>query len=124
MEVFRVEEKVDVPMMNFDHNTGVLEIRGRSFPEDTVEIYRPVLEWVDEYILAAPEKTIMKFSMDYFNSSTYKAVLNLLLKLEILSETGKNVVVEWYYKERDVDMKEAGEEFSELVEIPFRYISR
>jgi len=33
----------------------------------------------------------------------------------------KKVRVEWFYHERDIDMKEVGEEFEGLVDIPFSF---
>jgi hypothetical protein len=32
---------------------------------------------------------------------------------------GHEVVVQWYYQEDDEDMQEAGDEYSEIVDIPF-----
>lgn len=34
-----------------------------------------------------------------------------------------NVKVQWHFLEEDEDMEEAGQEFSELVEIPFEFIA-
>ena len=33
----------------------------------------------------------------------------------------KGMKVEWYFHDEDEDMEEAGQEFSELVEIPFEF---
>ncbi|MBL4653001.1 MAG: DUF1987 domain-containing protein [Flavobacteriales bacterium] len=124
MEKYFEEGEVDVPSFDFNPRLGIFSIKGRSFPEDTVGVYLPVLEWIDSYLSTPVEETILRFELDYFNSSTYKAFLNILLKLEKLLNQNKKIKVEWYYHTRDVDMKEAGEEFAELVDIPFFFISK
>ena len=118
------EGGVDVPEIEMDPQAGLFQIKGRSFPEDTVGVYMPVIEWIDNYLQSALENTKLTFELDYFNSSTYKAFLNILLKLEKLQEQGKSVSVLWRFNERDVDMKEAGEEFAELVDIPFSFVAK
>ena len=124
MEKFVQEGGVDVPEIEMDPQAGLFQIKGRSFPEDTVGVYMPVIEWIDNYLQSALENTKLTFELDYFNSSTYKAFLNILLKLEKLQEQGKSVSVLWRFNERDVDMKEAGEEFAELVDIPFSFVAK
>ena len=121
MENYFKEGGADVPMFDFNSKSGNMIIRGRSFPEDTVGVYLPVLDWIDLYLAIPADLTALQFDLDYFNSSTYKAFLNILLKLEKLMGSDKKVKVEWLYHERDIDMKEAGEEFEELVDIPFSF---
>jgi hypothetical protein len=43
--------------------------------------------------------------------------------LDVLSalEEVKSIKVSWYFHDDDEDMEEAGQEFSELVEIPFEF---
>jgi hypothetical protein len=43
--------------------------------------------------------------------------------LDVLSalEEIKGIKVSWYFHDDDEDMEEAGQEFSELVEIPFEF---
>ncbi|MBL4625418.1 MAG: DUF1987 domain-containing protein [Flavobacteriales bacterium] len=124
MERYFEEGGIDIPLFDFNPQSGNLLIKGRSFPEDTVSTYLPVLEWIDNYLPVAAMETKLQFELDYFNSSTYKAFLNILLRLEKLIDANKKVKVEWYYHERDIDMKEAGEEFAELVDIPFSIVSK
>lgn len=124
METLHISSTVDSPEINFDPNIGVFVIEGKSYPEDTIELYMPVVDWLDEYIENPLPKTTMKFKLDYFNSSSYKALLNILLRLERVKSNTNQVIIEWYYYPKDRDMKEAGEEFSELVDVPFSFTER
>ena len=44
------------------------------------------------------------------------------MRLEEMKNEGKDVSVEWHFGEDDEDMKEAGEEYSEIVEVPFKFV--
>ncbi len=50
-------------------------------------------------------------------------ILDILLKLEEMHEAGKDVLIRWHYPEDDEDMEEAGEEYSDIVDVPFEQIS-
>jgi len=43
--------------------------------------------------------------------------------MEQMNETGHKVLVRWHYLKDDEDMKDAGEEYSGMVEVPFELIS-
>lgn len=60
--------------------------------------------------------------MTYFNTASSKIILDILMRLETLHENGKNITIEWHYEEDDEDMQEAGEEYADIVEVPFTFI--
>lgn len=117
MEVLNLEGTADTPKITLDKGNGIFEISGRSLPEDSVEFYRPVLEWIEKYGKEANPETNFCFKLEYFNTSSSKLILDVLSALEEI----KGMKIEWCYSEDDEDMEEAGKEFSELVEIPFSY---
>ena len=121
MELINIKGTYDTPAVILDAVNNVFEISGRSYPEDTAEFYIPILEWVDSYVKNPNKKTAFSFKLDYFNSSSYKPFLDILLRLGEIKKKGFDVEVEWHYKEGDLDIKEAGEEFSEIVDVPFSY---
>ena len=62
--------------------------------------------------------------MTYFNTASSKIILDILMRLENLHNDGKTkVTVEWHHDEDDEDMQEAGEEYSEIVEVPFKFVA-
>lgn len=117
MEIIKLEGTEDTPEITLDADNGIFEISGRSLPEDTAEFYQPVLDWLDEYGESPKETTNFVFKLEYFNTASSKLILDVLSKLEEIE--GVNVI--WYFHEDDEDMEEAGEEFSELVEVPFTF---
>jgi hypothetical protein len=117
MEIINLEGTEDTPKILLDKGNGIFEISGRSLPEDSAEFYQPILDWIAAYGEDANPETLFTFKLEYFNTASSKLILDVLSALEDID----GVTIDWYFHEDDEDMEEAGEEFSELVEIPFEF---
>ena len=53
------------PSVKFSAN-GHLELRGRSIPENSLDFYKPLLEWVDSYVKNAQAETVVHVQLEYF----------------------------------------------------------
>jgi len=115
MEVLHLEGTEKTPRIILDKSQGVFEISGRSLPDYASGFYKPVIRWFHEYASSPNPATEVIFKLEYFNTATSKLVLDLLSALEKVN----NIQVHWYFNDEDEDMEEAGEDFSELVKIPF-----
>jgi len=49
--------------------------------------------------------------------------MDILMMLEEMHEDGHEVLAKWHYPSDDEDMEEAGQEYAEIVEIPFEHIA-
>jgi hypothetical protein len=123
METIKINSTEDTPKVILDADNEIFEISGMSMPEDVNMFYEPVLNWLEEYMKNPNKETEFIFKLTYFNTASSKLILDILYKLEEIFENGYSVRVSWYYAEDDEDMKESGEEYAELVEIPFDLIS-
>ncbi len=125
MQAIRIEGTDDTPkvILDIESDEPKMEISGRSLPEDVVAFYDPILEWLDEYSESPLEKTVLDIKLEYFNTASSKLILDILLKLEDLAEDDHDVLVRWFYPDDDEDMEEAGEEYEDIVEVPFERIS-
>ncbi len=112
------------PRVDFDGQTGRLHIHGVSMPESVLVFYRPILQWVRSYVEHPADRTLVRLDLPYFNTASSKLLLELLSILEDLYLGGAQVEVEWVYREDDLDMEEAGEDFSLLLELPFRMVEK
>ena len=122
MEVIKIVGTDDTPSVTLDVANEIFEISGRSLPEDVASFYEPILEWLDGYSEEAIEKTVFNFKLVYFNTASSKMLLDILLKLEEMYESGKEVLIKWHFPDDDEDMEEAGEEYADIVEVPFEQI--
>ena len=122
MEALQLEATNLTPSIYFDADSGTLEMKGRSIPENSLEFYQPVYEWLDQYLEAPQDKTVVHVQFDYFNTSSSKCILDILKRIDKLDGKGKDVLIKWYYDESDEDMMEAGEDYSDLLDAPFEII--
>ncbi|WP_421920057.1 DUF1987 domain-containing protein [Marinifilum sp.] len=114
-----IEGSPKTPSINLDGSNGAFLIEGRSIPENSLDFYKPVMEWLDSYINAPQEETDVTIKLEYFNTSSSKCILDVFKKLESIYKRGKKVVINWHYEIDDEDMLEAGEDYQSIVKIPF-----
>ncbi len=123
MKKIKYEESGYLPGIILDRDIKKMEISGRACPEDPVEFYQPVFDWLNEYMKDPDEKTVFEFKMSYYNTSSSKIIMMIMQRLEELADEGNDVLIKWYFLEDDEDMEEAGEDYSEMVDIEFEMIS-
>ncbi|MBZ0207130.1 MAG: DUF1987 domain-containing protein [Flavobacteriales bacterium] len=110
------------PTVHFDSGTGLLELRGRSIPENSIEFYKPLIDWIDNYARDPKPSTQLRVQLEYFNTSSSKCILDLFKKLEAVRNSGNEVLVLWHYEADDEDMLEAGEDYQAIINLPFKMI--
>lgn len=115
MEKLHIPETDETPLITFDKSTGTFEISGRSLPEDSAEFFDPVLDWVRDYAKDPNPVTEFIFRLDYINTASSKFFQDMITLLEGVP----NVKITWYYLEDDESMEELGQEFSEIIDVPF-----
>ena len=123
METIKIMGTDDTPTVILDTAADIFEISGRSLPEDVTAFYDPIINWLEEYATNPNAKTLFTFKLVYFNTASSKLLLDILMKLEQIHEDGKEVLVRWFYPEDDEDMQEAGEEYADIVDVPFEQVS-
>lgn len=122
METIIIEGTPKTPSVNFDSASGILQLKGRSIPENSIEFYKPLVEWLDEYAAKPQPKTAVNIQLEYFNTSSSKCLLDLFKKLETMHKNGNEIMIRWYYEEDDEDMLEAGEDYQSIINVPFKMI--
>ncbi len=110
------------PTVDFNGATGLLQLRGRSIPENSIEFYKPLIDWIDQYARTPKAGTQLHVQLEYFNTSSSKCILDLFKKLEQLRSAGNEVQVLWHYEVDDEDMLEAGEDYQAIINLPFKMI--
>jgi hypothetical protein len=115
MDNLLFEAKKDTPRIYFSKEKKIFEMSGKSLPEDVVDFYEPVLNWLKEYVKDPLEETVVVFKLEYINSTSSKIVAEMLEIFEMILESGKIIRAKWYYPDEDDDIKLTGEEFSETM---------
>ena len=105
------------PAVTFDFGQHHLKIKGESYPEDVTEFYGPVFSALDAYLTNLGHgKCRFDFELIYLNSSSAKAIMMLMDKLDLAASKGAMVDIYWHYDKEDDTMQELGEEFGEDLE--------
>ena len=118
-----IEGSSKTPDVKFMSNPGVLHIAGKSIPENSFGFYQPLYAWIDSYVAEPSPTTEIKISLEYFNTSSSKCLLDIFRKFEAVNKSGKSkVTVSWYYEADDEDMMEAGQDYDALVDLAFTII--
>jgi hypothetical protein len=122
MENILIEGTTKTPSIDFDKDGGVLWIKGRSIPENSIDFYKPLIEWIDAYALQPLNETQVHVQLEYFNTSSSKCILDVFKKLEGIKKAGKEITVKWYYESDDEDMMEAGEDYDAIIDLDFEMV--
>lgn len=122
MDKYAIEGTPKTPSISFDLSDGVLEIKGRSIPENSIEFYKPLVDSLDRYSSVLKPATTVNVQLEYFNTSSSKCILDVFKKLESIHKTGSSVTINWHYEEDDEDMLEAGEDYQAIINVPFKMV--
>jgi len=123
MDNLILEKTKSTLAVNFNAQTGILDLTGSSYPENTSEFYQPLINWIQKYFLEVTKKLTLNIKIDYLNSSSIKFLSDIIDKLGNYHKSAGEVEINWYYKEDDEDMLEMGEEIKEDVTFTFNLIS-
>jgi hypothetical protein len=98
---------------------GRIFIVGRSIPVNPGEFYRPVYDWISQYMHVNGHKTMIELGFEYINTSSTKWIYNIIKEIAGIENHSENARIIWYYDQGDEDMCELGFILKSLVECPF-----
>lgn len=123
MEILYREPTNVTPLISFNPESGDFIIKGRSIPENAEMFYSSILGWLDCLCSEPPVKIVLTVQLEFLNIASSKRLLFILYRLIEAQQNGCRVMVKWCFDERDQDMQEVGEDYSQMVsEIPFEMI--
>ena len=106
-----------MPSITFQN--GTLSIVGRCVPQNSNEFFEPVMKALNDYAHSPAECTVIIIRLEYLNSDSNRAIMNLLIAAEKLHQKGKKVEIHWYYANNDESMIDQGNIFKSLISVPF-----
>lgn len=113
----------NTPLVLLDPSTDCFVVIGNSLPENAAEFYEPILHWLDRNGTNIPKGATFRFRMNYFSTSSMKALFKMLAKLKEINMTHAAAIrVHWHVEENDEFMTESGSSLFELIDLPFAYI--
>ena len=116
-EMYRIERErtSSTPYILIDQEKGYMRFQGESFHENVLDFYSEIVDWLQKYLAGDFEQFVFDCELKYFNSSTARLLLNMLLLMDDASAAGKKVTVNWISTEDNEINIECGEDFSDEV---------
>ena len=123
MERLFIKELKSTPLVDFDAVKDMLVIKGQSYPEDSFAFYKPLLEWLKEYLAGKVGQEIsIEITLTYTNTSSSKCIMMILDLFEDAYEKGVMTRLNWICNEHNEYEQECAEEFKEDYTFPFKII--
>lgn len=104
------------PYLLIDEKKGYMMMEGKSFQENVGDFFQEVIEWLDGYLATNFGEFTFDCKMDYFNSSTFKGLLNIILKMDKYSVGGNKAIVNWIADSDNEVIIECAEDFQEVID--------
>ncbi len=123
MENLFIKRTKNTPQISFDGKSGVCEISGFAFPNNSSKFWRPVFQWLNEYVEKGNEEITFKFKLSNQNVGTTKAIFGILSLLESYKCKGIRTRAFWYCNDDDMIFKDIWKELTEDLTIPNFLIS-
>jgi len=101
---------------------GIIRLRGRSIPDDALYFFKPIEEWISEYIGNPADVTCVEINLEIINADSKKFLLHIFQKITYVTLKHKKFIINWYYDDSDEDILEIGEHIASLLDVPFTFI--
>ena len=113
MENLIIKETKYTPEVNFNTSAGILNIKGNSYPENTLEFYDPILNLMENFFKKTQKRDIsLNIEIVYFNSSSSRVFFEIFDLIEDFSSK-LNFTINWIYESGNEGVLEIGEDFKE-----------
>jgi hypothetical protein len=122
MELLHINATDKTPEIKLNFKTGDLSICGRSIINEQPEFYNTLLRALEGYCSNPAPVTIVHVQLDYFGDKSSRSLLDVFKLLESIHLKKSDVSINWYYSYEDNEMRETGQDFEHLLNIPFRLV--
>ncbi|MDE8601565.1 biofilm regulation phosphoprotein SiaC [Marinomonas sp. RSW2] len=119
-----IEGTASSPTVRGEWKSGTLYMEGDSYPENSYELYGPMVAWVERYLKERSEPLTLELTLLYLNTSSIKVMMDMFDEMEERFQEGRQVAVNWYFDEENERVAELAEEFKEDCTFPFKIIGK
>lgn len=124
MKPLYIKATDSTPEIHFDLGKNIFYIKGKSVFNEVDEFYNPLIEWLKKIEGKAIQPILFQFDLEYFNIISSKRILFVLYTLNELRNNGMDIQVSWSFSVEDEDMKEVGEDYACMVNLPFNFVCK
>ena len=129
MKFLRIESSKFTPGIILDPGHNLLEFYGFSLPENAIDFYQPVINWIKDLkgeIEKYPEKVKelnIIFKLVYYNSASFRQLVDIFFIFGEMHQKGIPIQIAWQYDSEDPQMAEAGKELGDIAHVPVNILA-
>ena len=110
--------------IEFKGSEGLLRFLGNSYPENAVDFFQPLLQWVHDYVRIPRKHTLVEFRVNYFNTSSSKYLFQIMEFICAFHAKGNPVKVIWVSNEENNEMLDTWHEIMGELEMDYEVKSQ
>ncbi|MCF8464520.1 MAG: DUF1987 domain-containing protein [Flavobacteriales bacterium] len=119
MEKWTIEATDRSPYVILDRQESILKIEGRSYPEEGMDFFDPILLRFKTLQDSDNPIKVVHVRLEYYNSATSKALAELFITMIRAKNRGHETKVIWEFEEDDDGIQEDIDMFIEAFDLTF-----
>jgi hypothetical protein len=119
MDNLVIAQSSSSPAISADWNTGVISMKGDSYPENSFELFAPLIDWVEAFLAQANRPLQLDLELVYLNTSSIRSMMDIFDQMEVAHKKGQTVNARWIYEAANERVGQLAEEFREDCTFPF-----
>jgi len=114
-----IKQSSSSPAITADWNSGVISMKGDSYPENSFELFQPLIDWVEAFLAKANRPLQLDLELVYLNTSSIRSMMDIFDQMEDAHKKGQAVSARWSYAVANERVGQLAEEFREDCTFPF-----
>ncbi|WP_371322895.1 biofilm regulation phosphoprotein SiaC [Dechloromonas sp. ZY10] len=119
MENLQIDRTNSSPSIDADWDKGIIRMQGDSYPENSFELFQPLIDWVAAYLRQTDRPLKLELELLYLNTSSIRAMMDIFDIMEEAYRQGKSVAASWSYDAANERVGQLADEFKEDCSFPF-----
>lgn len=122
MKQINLNHANDSPSVHINGEVGLVRIIGRAIAQNPEQEYKDLENMIMKYCLDPCSISSINIQLTGISTNASKWLFHILKEIEKFTNPKKQFVINWFYEEYDDFMLEVGEDYQEIIDLPFYLI--
>jgi hypothetical protein len=119
MDNLNLPKTSSTPAVAADWRTGVVSMIGDSYPENSFELFQPLIDWVEAFLTQVDGHLHLDLKLVYLNTSSIRSMMDIFDQMEAAHQKGRAVSARWAFEPDNERVVQLAQEFREDCTFPF-----
>ncbi len=102
---------------------GLMSFEGCSITNNPKMFFKPIIDWVKEYMKTPEELTEILCKFDYIDTASFKNLYTIFQDMYEQKEAGHRIIIKWFFSYEDPEILELGEILKGRIGLDFELVS-